>query len=713
MPITILKNIWGHQTFRKNQEGIIKSIMEGNDTVVILPTGGGKSLCYQLPAIAQEGMAIVVSPLIALMKEQVDFLKSKGIEARFINSSLNKQKRIDTQEKILSGNLKLLYVAPETLNKIDSIHMLKQVKVSFIAVDEAHCISDWGHDFRPEYRKLSHTIKEIGNIPIIALTATATAQMQRDIVRNLNMKNPNIFIDSFDRANLFYEIKPKVNVEKQIIQFIKKQKHKIGIIYCQKKKESEELAQFLQNNGIMAKAYHAGLDDATRDKTQDDFLHNKIDVIVATIAFGMGINKLNIRFVLHHSTPKSLESYYQQTGRGGRDQKPAHCLLFYNPKDIAKLDSFNKNKPIGEKTKFSILLKEVDHYALSGVCRRKQILQYFGEVYESPCNYCDNCLNPVETYDGTYLMQQLLGTVEAVHEKHDDDYIMDILIGNSIARIVNNAHEKLPFFGKCKNKEHLLNATLRQAFLLNYVTRDIEEIANIKLTDNGLAFLKNPHTLNLYKNHSYNFDEEENSMEKKLLVDNVLLKKLYVLLEKEAKKYSLKSHWIFQSSTLENMAIYYPTTIESLGTMRGVGSVKAKKFGGPFVALISDYIKTNAIVPSNGVAIRLGATKYANKKQLIQYIDRKMPLEMIAQIIMIPYQNLLTAIEELIAEGIHLDLNYHINALLSPDQQEDLYAYFEELEEYNIEEVCRELEDEYSEEEIRLMYLKFLEKVIS
>ena len=711
----LLNKHWGHENFRKYQLSIIKSIVEGRDTVVILPTGGGKSLCYQLPATFLNSLVIVVSPLIALMKNQVDFLQEKGIKAAFLNSTLSRKQVEEIKQDILSEKLNILYIAPETLNKKDMIAFLKQVTLSFIAIDEAHCISDWGHDFRPEYRKLKQTIEKFGALPIIALTATATPQVQKDIMHSLEMKDPNICVSSFDRANLYYQVSAKVQVRKKLIRFIRQQANPIGIVYCQSRKSAEELADFLQQNDFLAAPYHAGLDHSIRERNQNDFLVNNKRIIVATIAFGMGIDKPDVGFIVHYDSPKSLEGYYQETGRAGRNGKPANCLLFYDPKDVGKFSKFNNNKPITQKKKLDILLNEVQSYALTSVCRRKHILHYFGEEHPGDCNLCDNCKRERESYDGKDFIKQALEAVKETHEQHHASYIAKILAGNESADITGNNDHMLPIFGKGKDHATLWGSVIRQAILHGYLVRDTEEVATLKITPKGHDFFENPLPTLLYKDQVYDFsekgDENEHYEKKELPVDSELLEQLIALRDKEASKRNIMPYLVFQEAILKHMAIYYPTTIEALTTIQGIGPGKAQKFGEPFVKLIAAHTEKHAIEPPTMVVSRISGSKLMGRVQIIQQIDKKIPLERIAKIRKISYQELIKELELLSDTGVQVKLEYHINKILSEEEQEDLYDYFQNIEKDDIELACRELEDDYDEDQVRLMRIQFLAEV--
>ncbi len=708
-----LKEYFGHEAFRENQIATIKSILADQNTIVILSTGGGKSLCYQLPAVVKEGMAIVVSPLIALMKSQVDFLQSKNIPAEYINSSLTKKKLTSIKKKVLSQELKLLYLAPETLNKKETIEFLQQVKISFIAIDEAHCISDWGHDFRPEYRKIRQTIEILGTPPVIALTATAPPQVQKDIIRNLNIDEANVFIYSFDRPNLYYEVQSKSNLHKKIILFIKKQADPTGIIYCQSRKKTEEIAKLLQNNHIKALPYHAGLDKKIRMKNQDDFFDKKIDIIVATIAFGMGIDKQGIRFVIHHDAPKSLENYYQETGRAGRDGKPAHCLLLYDEQDIIKLEKFNNNKTVFEKKTIQNLLKQVSFYARSGICRRKQILHYFGETYQASCQNCDNCQNPTATYEGKELLKKVLETIKATKEKFPPIYIIKVLNGIKDPHVLSNNHDKLPIFGKGQEQFHIWDSVIKQALLLGYLTKDHDQQNTLRITDQSAQFLKKKHAVKLYKEHNYLLEEEEAPAPPKKTTDATLLKKLRELREKQGEEKKIKPHLIFQETMLEAMAQNYPASTQALATIPGIGLSKANKFGKPFIELIAVYIEKHHIDPIESIAIRPNTSKFAGKIQIIQQIDRKIDLQRIASMRNITYQEFIKELENICVAGIRLNVTYAIDKILDEEEQEELYDYFYDADTDDVEEACNELTDDFSEEQVRLMHIKFLSEVVN
>ena len=599
-----LQQFFGYENFRKNQLAIIESISSGHNTIAILPTGGGKSLCYQLPAVMQEGLAIIVSPLIALMKSQVDFLHARNIPAARLNSTLNKAETTAVKEAISKGNLKLVYIAPETLNKEETIAFLKKVKVSFIAIDEAHCISDWGHDFRPEYRKLKYVIQQLGNVPVIALTATATAPVQQDIIRSLNINKANLFISSFERPNLYYEVLSKKDNLKKLIQIIRKQKVPTGIIYCQSRKTVQTIANFLCNNNIKAAAYHAGLDNSLRIKNQDDFLNGKIDVIVATIAFGMGIDKPDVRFVIHYDIPKSLESYYQETGRAGRDGKPAYCVLFYDEQDIRRFLKFSHNKPLAERKTIQLLLKEIRTYALLGICRRKQILHYLGEEYDKQCHSCDNCKKPPEQFEGKNFIATLLKTVDTIGPKFEENYIVNILSGIEDTQNINNGHNKLPIFGEQKQFFHMWKSVVRQALLLGYLKNTMPEGPSVVITPMGRKFLDQPHDILLFKEHQYSSAEEDQTLVEDPEVDEELLQTLLRIRDQESQNRNIKPYLIFQEAMLTYMAKYYPSTIKDLTVISGVGLSKAEKFGKPFVEAIQAHVKKHDIDPIENVFIK-------------------------------------------------------------------------------------------------------------
>ncbi len=713
-----LKKYFGFDTFKGNQEVIIRSLLSGNDTFVVMPTGGGKSLCYQLPSLITEGTAIIISPLIALMKNQVDamrgFSSDEGV-AHFLNSSLSKAQMNKVKQDVLDGKTQLLYVAPESLTKEDNVDFLKQAKIAFYAIDEAHCISEWGHDFRPEYRRIRPMVEKIGRAPIVALTATATPKVQHDIQKNLDILDANVFKSSFNRANLYYEVRPKVNATKEIIKFVKNNSGKSGIIYCLSRKKVEELAETLKVNGIKALPYHAGMDSATRTGTQDKFLMEDIDVIVATIAFGMGIDKPDIRYVIHYNIPKSLEAYYQETGRAGRDGGEGKCIAFYSYKDIQKLEKFMQGKPINEQEIGKQLLLETTAYAESSVCRRRQLLHYFGEEYkEDNCENCDNCLYPKEQFEGKDSIVKVLKAVKEVKEKFKHDHVANFLAGKTTNNIKAYKHNKLELFGSGKDEEpKYWNTIIRRALVKGLLEKDIENYGLLMLSDKGREYIKNPYSIMISKDHDYDArDDAENQggePGKTGTVDEELLNILRDLRKKEAKKNNLPPFVIFQDFSLEDMAIQYPVTIDELNNIAGVGTGKAQKFGDEFIRLIKNYVAEKDIIRPQDMVVKSVVNKSGMKVSIIQSIDRQMPLEDIANSKGIEMHELLSEIESIVQSGTKLNLDYYINQVIDEDKQEDIYDYFlEDAESESLEEAIDELgEEDYSEEDIRLMRIKF------
>ncbi len=717
-PKEYLKKYFGFDSFKGNQESIINNVLAGKDTFVLMPTGGGKSLCYQLPALIMEGTAIVISPLIALMKNQVDAMRSFSTDdgvAHFLNSSLSKAQITRVREDVLAGKTNLLYVAPESLTKEENIDFLKNVKISFYAVDEAHCISEWGHDFRPEYRRIRPIINKIGTAPIIALTATATPKVQHDIQKNLEMLEADVFKDSFRRVNLYYEVRPKVNATKQIIKYILSNKGKSGIIYCLSRKKVEELAETLVVNGIKALPYHAGMDASTRAGNQDKFLMEEVDVIVATIAFGMGIDKPDVRFVIHFDIPKSLEGYYQETGRAGRDGGEGKCIAFYRYKDIQKLEKFMQGKPIAEQEIGKQLLLETVSYAESSVCRPKVLLNYFGETMAGTCGNCDNCLNPKEQFEGSEYIAKALGAILEVKEKFKADHIASILAGKATSSVKAYNHHKLDIFGSGKEKDvKFWNGVLRQALIGHFITKDIENYGLLKLTDAGREYLRHPVSFMLTQDHDYESpgraDADSSGGQTGGTTDTELLNILKDLRKKTAKRLNLPPFVIFQDPSLEDMAIHYPITIEELHNIVGVGTGKARRYGKEFVDLIKVYVEEKEIVRPQDMVVKSVENKSGMKVSIIQSIDRKMPLEDIAEAKNLGMDELLSEIEAIINSGTKLNLDYYINEVIDDERQDEVYTYFrEEAQSESVDEALKELgEDDYTEEEIRLMRIKFM-----
>lgn len=714
-----LKRHFGFDSFKGNQEAIITNVLEGNDTFVLMPTGGGKSLCYQLPALMMEGTAIVISPLIALMKNQVDAMRhfsDHDAIAHFLNSSLNKSAIDIVKKDIVSGKTKLLYVAPESLTKEENIEFLKTVPISFYAVDEAHCISEWGHDFRPEYRRIRPIINEICRRPVIALTATATPKVQHDIQKNLGMQDASVFKSSFNRVNLFYQVLPKTsNVDKDIIKFIKAHSGKSGIIYCLSRKKVEELAEILKLNNIKALPYHAGMDTVTRSENQDAFLLEKVDVIVATIAFGMGIDKPDVRFVIHYDIPKSLEGYYQETGRAGRDGGEGICIAYYTQKDLLKLEKFMQGKPLSEQEIGKQLLMETAAYAESSLCRRKQLLHYFGEEYEEEnCGNCDNCLNPKKQVEAKDDLCAIIETVEAVKEKFKAEQIIDILLGKNTTTVKTFHQDELDVYGCLKGADaRTLTSIVRQAVIGGYLDKDIENFGLLKVTKKGKNFLTHPTSFKIVEDNEFNDDEEEIIMKSgaSCAVDPELYNILKDLRKKIAKKYELPPYVIFQDPSLEAMATTYPITLEELQNIPGVGNGKAKRYGEEFVRIIKQHVEENEIERPEDLRVRSVANKSKLKISIIQGIDRQIPLDALAESKGLEFGELLDEIEAIVYSGTKIHINYFINEVMDEDRQEDIFEYFKESESDGIKEAIEELGAEYSEEEIRLIRIKFLSEM--
>nr|WP_199158950.1 DNA helicase RecQ [Pedobacter sp. ASV2] len=717
-----LQNFFGFDNFKGDQESIITNILEGNNTFVIMPTGGGKSICYQLPALMSEGTAIVISPLIALMKNQVDQLRAFGGNdsiAHFLNSSLNKSEITQVKTDLLSGQTKLLYVAPESLAKQDNIDFLNLIKISFVAVDEAHCISEWGHDFRPEYRKIRQVISGLGNnIPIIALTATATPKVQQDIVKNLGMTEATLFKSSFNRPNLFYEIRPKRDITKEIIKYIKSNTGKSGIIYCLSRKKVEEVAEALNLNGISALPYHAGLDPKVRAETQDKFLMEDAEVIVATIAFGMGIDKPDVRFVIHHDVPKSMEGYYQETGRAGRDGGEGVCIAFYAQKDVDKLAKFMKDKPVAEREIGTQILKEVIDYAESGVCRRKQILHYFGENFnETGCNcMCDNCKKPKKQFDAEESLSTLLKFIEKTGEKFDDAHLLNVFLGLETAQTIAYEHSKVPEFGLGKEDGELMwKSIVRQAVLNNFLFKDIDNYGLLKLTKQGREFINNPYSLKFILNEPIESgvdDDDDDVKQGTGTLDTQLLQLLKDQRKKIAKLKNVPPFVVFQDPSLEEMCTHYPITMEELRQISGVGSGKAMKFGSPFIELIKKYVEDNDIERPIDLIIKTQANKSQMKVSIIQNIDRQIGLEDIADSKGITYEEILKEVESIVNSGTKLNLNYFIDEVIDDDRQDEVFDYFRAAENDSIDVALNELgETDYTREEIQLMRIKFMSEL--
>ena len=712
-----LKRYFGFDNFKGDQEAIIRNVLAGKDTFVLMPTGGGKSLCYQLPALLMEGTALVISPLIALMKNQVDAIRMVSEDdglAHFINSSLTRSQIDLVKNDIQSGRTKLLYVAPESLTKEENVAFLTNVKISFYAIDEAHCISEWGHDFRPEYRRIRPIVNQIGTAPVIALTATATDKVRGDIKKNLGMTDAVEFKSSFNRPNLYYEIRPKTKeVDKDIIRFIMQHKGKSGIIYCLSRKKVEELAEILRANNINARAYHAGMDSATRSETQDDFLMERLDVIVATIAFGMGIDKPDVRFVVHYDIPKSLEGYYQETGRAGRDGGEGICLTFYSPKDLQKLEKFMEGKPVAEQDIGRQLLQETSAYAETSVCRRKFLLHYFGEEYTTEnCGCCDNCRKPKQKIEAVSELQMALQVILDVKEKFKVDYIIDVLVGSESDEVLAHRHENLDSFG-CgdEHERSFWNAVIRQAMLSGYIEKEVENYGLLRVTSEGRLFLKNGGSFQIMEDNEFDA-YEDNASGGTSVLDEELLVMLRDLRKSVANKKGVPPYVIFQDPSLEDMATSYPITIEELQNIRGVGVGKASRYGREFCELIARHCKENDIERFEDFRIRTVANKSKLKVSIIQSIDRQISLDDIARAKGIEYDELLDEIEAIVYSGTKLDIDYYIDDVMDEEHMLDIYDYFlEESETDSLDEAVEELGEDYPERDIRLVRIKFLSEM--
>lgn len=724
-PKEALKKFFGFDGFKGEQEAIVKSVLAGHDTFVIMPTGGGKSMCYQLPALMSEGTAIVVSPLIALMKNQVDairgFSEEEGV-AHFLNSSLNKSDIQRVKDDVTAGRTKLLYVAPESLTKEENVNFLHSVKISFVAIDEAHCISEWGHDFRPEYRRLKNIIQQISDVPIIALTATATPKVQQDIQKNLGMTDARLFKSSFNRANLYYEVRPKKEAIKQIIQYVRQNEGKSGIIYCLSRKKVEEIAQTLQVNGIKALPYHAGMDGNQRSRVQDQFLMQDVDIIVATIAFGMGIDKPDVRFVIHYDMPKSIESYYQETGRAGRDGGEGVCIAFYSYKDIEKLEKFLHGKPIAEQEIGMQLINEIVAYAETSMSRRKFILHYFGEEFDEVngpgADMDDNSRYPRERYEGSKYIQVLLKTVLDGGEVHKSAYIVNVLTGKMTSEVQTYRGNESAYWeaGSAKD-DKFWHAVTRQSVVNGYLKKEIESYGTLRVTEKGLAFLKSPHEVMLIQERDFSDVDDKDTVVSNNrqngagALDQDLLAMLRDLRKKVAKEKSVPPYVVFQDPSLEEIATHYPISIDELTMISGVGRGKAMKFGQPFIAMIKKHVEENDIDRAQDMTVKTIVNKSGAKVNIIQNIDRKLPLEDIAKALGKELGELIEEIETIVASGTKINIDYYLDELLDEDSQGDIFEYFMEAESDSLEAAVKEFDGDFTEDELRLMRIKFMSEV--
>ena len=712
-----LKHYFGFDTFKGDQEAIIRNLLQGRDTFVLMPTGGGKSLCYQLPALLMQGTAIVISPLIALMKNQVDAIRQVSADdgiAHFMNSSLNRSALDQVKSDVLAGRTKLLYVAPESLTKEENIDFLKQVKISFYAVDEAHCISEWGHDFRPEYRRIRPIVNERGVAPVIALTATATDKVRDDIKKNLGMPNADEFCSSFNRPTLYYEVRPKTkDVNKDIVKFIKQNPGKSGIIYCLSRKKVEELAEVLRANDINARAYHAGMDTPTRTMTQDDFVMDRISVIVATIAFGMGIDKPDVRFVIHYDIPKSLEGYYQETGRAGRDGGEGKCITFYTYRDLVKLEKFMEGKPVAEQDIGRQLLQETASYAETSVCRRRVLLHYFGEEYtEENCHNCDNCLHPKALIEAKDDLKLVLEVIRDIKENFKVPHVLNVLTGNPTEEVIAHKHDDLECFGCGDQKDsRYWNTVLRQALLNGFIYKEVENYGLLKLTDEGRAFIKKPQSFMISLDNDFDSDYVDTDAAGTAALDEELLAMLKSLRKRVSEEKDIPPYVIFQDQSLDAMATVYPVTIEELKNIPGVGEGKAKRYGKEFCELIMRHCEENEIERPEDMRVRTVINKSKNKVAIIQSIDRKVDLEVLAKSKGLDFDEFLDELDAIVDSGTKLDINYYLNQIMDQDQIDDIFEYFRESETDDIDDALDELEDDYTEEQIRLVRIKFISEL--